>query len=39
MEEITREWPAKFIVPFGDAELSDPNIIKSTLVTQTDYDG
>jgi hypothetical protein len=39
MEEITKEWPAKFLVPVGDAELSDPDIIGSPLVTQTEYDG
>jgi hypothetical protein len=39
MEEITKEWPAKFLVPIEDAELSDPDIIKSPSVTQTEYDG
>jgi hypothetical protein len=39
MEEITKEWPAEFLVPVGDAELSDPDIIGSPLVTQTEYDG
>jgi hypothetical protein len=39
MEEITKEWPAKFLVPVEDAELSDPNIIESPLVTWTEYDG
>jgi hypothetical protein len=39
MEEITKEWPAKFLVPVEDAELSDPDIIESPLVTQTEYDG
>jgi hypothetical protein len=34
MEEITKEWPAEFLVPVEDAELSDPNIIRSPLVTQ-----
>jgi hypothetical protein len=33
MEEITKEWPSKFLVPIEDAELSNPDIIKSTLVT------
>jgi len=27
MEEITKEWPAKFLVPVEDLELSDPDII------------
>jgi hypothetical protein len=39
MEEITKEWPAEFLVPVRDAELSDPDIIGSPLVTQTEYDG
>jgi hypothetical protein len=39
MEEITKEWPAEFLVPVEDAELSDPDIIGSPLVTRTEYDG
>jgi hypothetical protein len=39
MEEITKEWPAKFLVPVEDVELSDPDIIGSPLVTRTEYDG
>jgi hypothetical protein len=39
MEEITKEWPAEFLVPVEDAELSDPDIIRSPLVTWTKYDG
>jgi hypothetical protein len=39
MEEITKEWPTKFLVPVEDAELSDPDIIRSPLVTRTEYDG
>jgi hypothetical protein len=34
MEEITKEWPAEFLVPVEDAELSDPDIIGSPLVTR-----
>jgi hypothetical protein len=29
MREITKEWPAKFLVPVEDAKLSDPDIIGS----------
>jgi hypothetical protein len=39
MEEITKEWPAEFLVPLEDAKLSDPDIVGSPLVTQTKYDG
>jgi hypothetical protein len=39
MAEITKEWPAKFLVPVEYVELSDPNIIESPLVTRTEYDG
>jgi hypothetical protein len=31
MEEITKEWPAEFLVPVEDAELSDdPDIIRNS---------
>jgi hypothetical protein len=39
MEEITKEWPEKFLVPVGDAELSDPDLIGSPVVTKTECDG
>jgi hypothetical protein len=39
MEEITKEWPAEFLVPVEDVELSDPDIIGSPLVTQVEHDG
>jgi hypothetical protein len=39
MEEITKEWPAEFLIPVGDVELHDLDIIESALVTQTEYDG
>jgi hypothetical protein len=39
MEEITKEWPTKFLVPFGDAELSDFDLIRSFVVTRTECDG
>jgi hypothetical protein len=39
MEEITKEWPTKFLVLVEYAELSNPDIIGSPLVTQIEYDG
>jgi hypothetical protein len=39
MEEITKEWPEKFLVPDEDAELFDPDIIGSPLVTRVEHDG
>jgi hypothetical protein len=39
MEEITMEWPAKFLVPDGDTELFDPDLIRSPVVTRTECDG
>jgi hypothetical protein len=39
MEEITKEWPVEFLVPVGDVELSDPDLIGSLVVTRTEYDG
>jgi hypothetical protein len=39
MEEITKEWPAEFLVPVEQTELSDPDIIGSPLVTREEYDG
>jgi hypothetical protein len=39
LEDITKEWPAEFLVPVGDAKLSDPNLIETLMVTQTEYDG
>jgi hypothetical protein len=38
MEEITKEWPIDFLVPVEQKELSDPDVIRSPLVTQTKYD-
>jgi hypothetical protein len=29
MEEITKAWPAKFLVPVEDTDLSNPGIIRS----------
>jgi hypothetical protein len=39
MEDITKEWPAEFLVLVEDAELSDPDIIGSPLVTHIEHDG
>jgi hypothetical protein len=39
MEDITKEWTAELLVLVGDVELSDPNLIGSPVVTQTEYDG
>jgi hypothetical protein len=38
MEEITKEWSKKFLVPIDDAELSDPDIIGIPLVTRVKHD-
>jgi hypothetical protein len=39
MEEITKEWPTKFLVPVEQTELSDPDVIESPVVTHEEYDG
>ena len=39
MEEITKEWTTKFLVPVEDAEIYDPDIIGSPLVTWVEHDG
>jgi transcription initiation factor IIE alpha subunit len=39
MEEITKEWPIELLVSVEDAELSDPDIIGSPLVTRVEHDG
>ena len=33
MEDYTKEWPTKLLVPVEDVELSNPNTIWSPLVT------
>jgi hypothetical protein len=38
MEEITKEWPAKFLVPVEHIKLSDPDLIGSFVVTCEEYD-
>jgi hypothetical protein len=39
MEDITKEWPIEFLVLVDDAEISDPDIIGSPLVTRVEYGG
>jgi hypothetical protein len=39
MEEITKEWTTEFLVSVEDAKLSDLHIIRSPLVTWTEYYG
>jgi len=39
MEEITKEWPTKFLIPVEYAKLSDHDIIGSPLVTRVEHDG
>jgi hypothetical protein len=38
MDKITKEWPAQFIVPVGDAKLSNLDLIRSLVVTREEYD-
>jgi hypothetical protein len=38
MEEITKEWPTKFLVPIEQTKLSDPDLIGSPVVTREKYD-
>jgi hypothetical protein len=38
MEEITKEWPAEFLVPVDQVELSDVDLIGSPMVTRKEYD-
>jgi hypothetical protein len=37
LEEITKEWPAEFLIPVAKVELSDPNLIGSPVVTREEY--
>jgi hypothetical protein len=39
MQEITKEWPAEFLLPVDKTELSNPNIIEIPMVTREEYDG
>jgi hypothetical protein len=39
MEEISKEWPTKLLVPVEDEKLFDPNIIRIPLVTWVEHDG
>jgi hypothetical protein len=38
LEEITKEWPAKLLILVDPAELSDPDLIESPVVTCEEYD-
>jgi hypothetical protein len=38
LEEITKEWPTEFLIPVDQAELSNPNLIGSLVVTHEEYD-
>ena len=38
MEEITKEWPTKFLIPVNQAELSDLDLIGNPVVTREEYD-
>jgi hypothetical protein len=37
LEEITKEWPVEFLIPIAKAELSNPNLIGSLVVTHEEY--
>jgi hypothetical protein len=37
LEEITKEWPTKFLIPVAKEELSNPNLIGSPVVTCEEY--
>jgi hypothetical protein len=37
LEEITKEWPTEFLIPVTKEELSDPNLIGSSIVTHEEY--
>jgi hypothetical protein len=39
MEDIIKEWLEEFLVPVENEELSNPNIIKSPLVTWVEHEG
>jgi hypothetical protein len=38
LEEITKEWPAKFLILVDQTELSDPDLIGNLVVTWEEYD-
>jgi hypothetical protein len=38
MEEIAKEWSVEFLIPFNQAELSEPDLIGSMVVTREEYD-
>jgi DNA-binding PadR family transcriptional regulator len=37
MEEITKEWPIDLLIPVEWVELSNPDLIKSPMVTREEY--
>jgi hypothetical protein len=39
MEEITKEWSAKFLVPVEQTKLSNLDLIRSPVVTREEDDG
>jgi hypothetical protein len=38
MEEIDEEWPIEFLIPVDQAEIFDPDLIGSPMVTREEYD-
>jgi hypothetical protein len=38
LEEITKEWPAKLLIPVDPTELSDPKLIGSLMITHEWHD-
>jgi hypothetical protein len=38
MEEITKEWPAEFLIPVNQEELFDPDLIDNLVVNREEYD-
>jgi hypothetical protein len=38
LEEITKEWPTELLIPVDPAELSDPDLIKSLVITHEGND-
>jgi hypothetical protein len=38
MEEITKEWTEKILIPVKKTNLSDPDLIRSPVVTHKEYD-
>jgi hypothetical protein len=38
LEEITKEWPVELLIPVDPVELSDPELIRTLVVTREGYD-